>query len=167
MSTRCNIIIKEKDEQPLIIYHHFDGYPEGVGAELKSVIADKIESICGCTGNKTFILSRILYDFSTQYEETDNIHGDIEYLYVLDIKDDGVLYKCYEVPIFTDYDIETLENCELVETMFINYKKHQEPDQYNYPTLQEGIAYVSTKDWKNMRLDELLTLFHDYMNTPI
>jgi hypothetical protein len=68
-----------------------------------------------------------LYDFSTQYEETDNIHGDIEYLYVLDIKDDGVLYKCYEVPIFTDYDIETLENCELVETMFINYK-HQEPD---------------------------------------
>jgi hypothetical protein len=128
MSTRCNIIIKEKNEEPLIIYHHFDGYPEGVGAELKNIVADKIESICGCTGNiKKYILSRILYDYSSQYEETDNIHGDIEYLYVLDIKDDGVLYKCYDVPISIDYDIETSENCELVETMFINYK-HPEPD---------------------------------------
>ena len=167
MSTRCNIIIKEKNEEPLIIYHHHDGYPEGVGAELKNVISERINSICGCKGTiKKYILSRILYDVSHQYEETDSIHGDIEYLYVLEIKDDGVLYKCYDVPIIGMYNIDTVENCELVETMFINYKDEKTED-FRYPTVEEGIAYIETKNLMKLSLSEILTIFYEYMKNPI
>jgi hypothetical protein len=139
MSTRSNILIIKKDSDNKFVvtqyYHHCDGYLEGVGEELR---------LCAVTGVGFSAISneeldvniKKLLSENSQYEQEDNydfsekdgIHGDIEYLYVLDIKDDGVLYKCYDVPIFTNYDIETLENCELVETMFINYKKHQEPD---------------------------------------
>ena len=39
MSTRSHIIVKgsksEPEDQWGYIYHHFDGYPEGVGAELR------------------------------------------------------------------------------------------------------------------------------------
>lgn len=33
MSTRATILIKEKDENDIWIYHHCDGYPKGVGSD--------------------------------------------------------------------------------------------------------------------------------------
>lgn len=37
MSTRCNIIIKDRGDRRIYLYHHHDGYPEGVGSERLSV----------------------------------------------------------------------------------------------------------------------------------
>ena len=38
MSTRCNIIIKDRRDK-IILYHHHDGYPSGVGSDLKKYLA--------------------------------------------------------------------------------------------------------------------------------
>ena len=35
MSTRATILIREKNEPDVHIYHHCDGYPEGIGSDLK------------------------------------------------------------------------------------------------------------------------------------
>ena len=37
MSTRATILIREKNEPDVHIYHHCDGYPEGVGADLEDM----------------------------------------------------------------------------------------------------------------------------------
>ena len=38
MSTRATILIKEKDQKDIWIYHHCDGYPKGVGSDLKNYL---------------------------------------------------------------------------------------------------------------------------------
>ena len=44
MSTRAHIRIKDGDEQ-IMLYHHHDGYPDGVGRDLKEFLADKCKAI--------------------------------------------------------------------------------------------------------------------------
>ena len=87
MSTRCNIILKDKGHQ-IFLYHHHDGYPEGVGTDMQRFVADI---------NKHYyysiedVANRLLKGYDSKfygktdmgYELTTNIHGDIEYLYVL------------------------------------------------------------------------------------
>lgn len=40
MSTRANIVIRNDydDKEKVVIYHHCDGYPEGVGKDLTSIL---------------------------------------------------------------------------------------------------------------------------------
>ncbi len=40
MSTRANIFIRNDydDDEKVIIYHHYDGYPEGVGKDLTRIL---------------------------------------------------------------------------------------------------------------------------------
>lgn len=54
------------------------------------------------------------------------IHGDIEYLYMLEVISDSVLkFKCWSVPCFGTYDYTTNENCALIyeADIFINGRK--------------------------------------------
>ena len=78
MSTRANVIVKKGDRE-LIFYRHCDGYPSGLGEDLeKSIVSDP-----------TFTLFNIIED--CDLELTDSIHGDIEYLYILDLDDMSLL----------------------------------------------------------------------------
>ncbi len=43
MSTRAHIRIKDGDEQ-IMLYHHHDGYPEGVGRDLKKFLSEKCKN---------------------------------------------------------------------------------------------------------------------------
>lgn len=40
MSTRANIFIRNDydDNEKVVIYHHYDGYPEGVGKDLTCIL---------------------------------------------------------------------------------------------------------------------------------
>ncbi len=38
MATRAHLIIKDKDGDERFIYHHWDGYPEGVGKEVREFL---------------------------------------------------------------------------------------------------------------------------------
>jgi len=108
MSTRANVIIKDSYVK-LYFYRHSDGYPEGTLPTLKKfmlwVKEKKIRQnatqssgwliIIGAEEynqekNKTLESFNPANNFSGwkvgAYEPTDNIHGDIEYLYVLDLE---------------------------------------------------------------------------------
>jgi hypothetical protein len=40
MGTRASVIFKTENEPVFAMYKHYDGYPEGLGKELKSIIAE-------------------------------------------------------------------------------------------------------------------------------
>ena len=95
MSTRCNVIIKndasERNSESVILYHHHDGYPEGVGEELKKVLAQ------GTFSDKSE-LSEVLVG---NYDEVeDGLAGDIEYLYTISLNTRQL--KCQSINILTD-----------------------------------------------------------------
>lgn len=109
MSTRCTlrIINNEKDKEPICIYHHCDGYPEGVGKSLadflreskknllyweKEVVANQIlKGAVKCVGHEE--------DRDMKYEITCGQHGDEEYGYVINCGDKSL--RCYEL----DWDV--------------------------------------------------------------
>lgn len=112
MSTRCNIVIKKsvKNGNSVVtdyqqIYHHHDGYPNCVGKELQEF------------AHKQFIgdlfMQQTPFDFATKLNETDKsyvledeicLHGDIEYLYIIDLN--RMEIKCYKV------DGNFIEECD-------------------------------------------------------
>ena len=74
-----------------MLYHHCDGYPEGIGRDLKQFLHAK----------KWWFASEIANDLIKQrgikddgYEVTTCVHGDEEYIYVIDC--DKKTLKCYE-----------------------------------------------------------------------
>lgn len=97
MSTRCNVIIKndasEKNSESVILYHHHDGYPDGVGAELKKVLSQ------GTFSDKSE-LSEVLVGDYEGYEVEEGLHGDIEYLYTISLNQRQL--KCQSINILTD-----------------------------------------------------------------
>ena len=107
MSTRCNIVVKSGREK-LIFYKHSDGYPKHTMPILDtflSMVKDGIirDSVCQSAGwlielgrqhmikeraefLKTFPDSKNYSDWKVGYiEPTTCIHGDIEYLYTIDL----------------------------------------------------------------------------------
>ena len=82
MSTRCNIIIK-KFTNEVVLYHHYDGYPRGVGIDLVRMFEDDFKK-----SSKIYIddvVNKLIKNEDDKgYEWTTGLHGDIEYLYTID-----------------------------------------------------------------------------------
>lgn len=81
MSTRANIIISG-NTMLLHLYHHCDGYPEGVGMDLKNY--------CELIGNNyswdewNIAQDLIKREPDHGYELTCGLHGDAEFTYYID-----------------------------------------------------------------------------------
>jgi hypothetical protein len=94
MSTRATIIVKERNTKAWM-YHHSDGYPMGVGRNLKNFLKER----------RWWYLSDIVTDLikhgTTQpdgwkddgYEFTTCQHGDVEYTYEIDC--DKKTLRCF------------------------------------------------------------------------
>lgn len=105
MSTRANIVIKKTTHNDRVkyyqLYHHCDGYFEGVGCDLQNIMnkvmeepADKRKDILSSPLSLAVYINE--YDDSFEIEEDNlNLHGDIEYLYVIDINAQTI--TCYSV----------------------------------------------------------------------
>lgn len=99
MSTRANIIYNSVetpvspqenrpfyDENTKFFYQHTDGYPSGLGEDLKDIVNYQIES-----SPKSTLLTRLeLY-----YEEVNSVHGDINYLYAITETPREIIIQCY------------------------------------------------------------------------
>lgn len=112
MSTRANIIIKDNYSH-LYFYRHSDGYPEGVQGSLlkfRDWLRDgKIRNNVGQGSGWLILLGALEYEEYTNihkmlsldsydqvppptdwkvgaYEPTTGLHGDIEHLYLIDMK---------------------------------------------------------------------------------
>lgn len=130
MGTRTNISIttegKYRPEESMMIYRHYDGYPESVMPDLLALVNIHIknghltvtpnrakQTLDFISSNVTGLLKqapiqkageeiapRLLGQFQTkisQYEETDNLHGDIEWFYDLDLSPKFASLEVYEV----------------------------------------------------------------------
>ena len=87
MSTRAAIIIKDSKSK-YNVYHHCDGYPEGVGKELERVYRN-------CDLIDATEAKKRLLEYDNEYEDTDCIHSDEEYIYVVDTDERKI--ECYSV----------------------------------------------------------------------
>ena len=104
MATRCNIIIKD-DSQELFFYRHWDGYPSNTGNDLINFIKSHYQS-GKCRNNPQQSagwliiygnISKRIRDVESSfpssgdewkvgdYEPTDSISGDAEYVYTIDL----------------------------------------------------------------------------------
>lgn len=125
MSTRANVIIKD-DQCTLYFYRHSDGYPECCGLDLKEFVKGYSEHLrsnaCQSAGHlilrghaeykKEDLLGDGMGWKVGAYEPTDSIHGDVEYIYVIDL-DKGVLET--RVPSKNDFwDKPSISKTKLV-----------------------------------------------------
>ena len=109
MSTRCNIVIENKNDV-LYLYHHFDGYPEGVGAELL-----ELQNMLKSNMTPQDVYDSLVYLYGDGYELTDRLHGDIEYVYFIKLNDDNaeiIFDKCIRNnPMkYSEYSLETIKS---------------------------------------------------------
>ena len=84
MSTRCNIIVQDENTK-YTLYHHCDGYPEYVGLCLFDGLYEKIKKGGLYAEGVVNMLLKGKIEDDDGYELTTGLHGDIEYLYVIDL----------------------------------------------------------------------------------
>lgn len=99
MSTRCNIrVLSKKYDKSFMLYHHHDGYPSGVGMDLKTFLDKKEYWSAYDISNKLIkgIHSEMYERLDEGYYITSSMHGDVNYLYLIDC--DNKQLKCYYVP---------------------------------------------------------------------
>ena len=106
MSTRANIIIKDNNSK-LFFYRHSDGYPEGTMPTLEKFLnlvkEKRIRSNVNQASGWLILIGAEEYGKSLKslrenpadinminwevgaYEPTTGIHGDIDYLYIIDL----------------------------------------------------------------------------------
>lgn len=78
MATRSNIIIEDDLGNKKILYHHYDGYPKGVGAELQMYLRHLTDDIDDPENLSDFICLQ-----SKEYIPRNSINTDIDYLYTI------------------------------------------------------------------------------------
>lgn len=83
MSTRANIVLQEKGHT-LWLYHHSDGYPSYLGWKLMQIMEKHKKD-----GDDIFDIANEMFKDKEDvgFEITKGQHGDIEYLYLIDIQD--------------------------------------------------------------------------------
>lgn len=98
MSTRTNVLIKTP-EQTIYLYRHCDGYPEVTGRNLKEIINKKHWDCCDLATYLIQYHERLKWSSEDYYpyELTYCIHGDIEFLYVIEILKDATKLTAYAV----------------------------------------------------------------------
>ena len=103
MSTRSNTIVKNmKTDEKVYLYRHCDGYLEGAGFDVLDAL-NKFVTL-GKENTIQNIAEFIKEKCDGTYEDTDSIHGDIDYLYVIEV--DGE-----DVTLMGDGNLRGVERC--------------------------------------------------------
>lgn len=105
MSTRSNIILVTPDNRAHQFYHHWDGYLSGVGEELRSCLVYSIGMSCLVKDVSVYeiligeLANKEDYEDENKFNlnSHNNIHGDVEFTYVIRGND---LYYVYKWDLF-------------------------------------------------------------------
>ena len=117
MSTRCCVKVvqswgegENKITRECMLYHHHDGYPEGVGRDLKRRFKPQTTFTSGW--DIDCIVNDLIKDPDDEYEYTAYDHTDIEYLYTIDCN--KMTIKCNECQwIFEDENGNVVDENEV------------------------------------------------------
>lgn len=100
MATRASIIFKSNnDDDTIIMYHHWDGYYSYLGVKLEKYIK-KYKHI-----KKPSKLCKIINKDDDSFEYSDNIHGDIAYLYVVNLINKTISVFDYNFNLIKDVKV--------------------------------------------------------------
>ena len=136
MSTRCNILFKDDQGSKIWVYRHSDGYPETTGKDLKEFCKgytskfrnDASQSAgwliihgsqnqvkrLGAYDPEMKASSESMYSWKVgDYEPTDQLHGDVEFIYVIDLKN-MILETRVPKNFETFFDKPRLSNTKLI-----------------------------------------------------
>lgn len=155
MSTRSMIIITD-DKHELTLYHHWDGYPEGVGSDLISRYRNRLDKL-----NVAYIANELVKAKNDNYEITYGRHTDIEYMYNIDLVNKRITCRpvCFSCEI-DDFEYGNEINLE-------PYYKANKADTNNEAILAEAedTAVVCLKfnmEIGNGVYDQTLEVLRDY-----
>ena len=105
MSTRCNIVVTD-GRSTFYLYHHCDGYPQGVGAFLYRKIQERLDNDCFSFAED--VVNMLVKDKEDDsYEITCCLHGDIEYLYEIDLSTETL--KCFKLDMYTGTKVKEID----------------------------------------------------------
>lgn len=122
MATRCNVIVRDNGGYRIFMYRHNDGYPESVLPALAPILSalratkekdnshdnifvqTRLESIANLKKSAAYVAAKIEDIEETYYimgeqethrpfEFTTDIHGDIEWLYTLNVDTTELHYE--------------------------------------------------------------------------
>ncbi len=91
MSTRCQIKITYLKRE-VLLYHHWDGYPAGVGCDLTRR-QKKLN-----TWNGNVLINDLVKDTAEEYEISYQVHTDLDYWYEIDCNRKTI--RCWKVSGF-------------------------------------------------------------------
>ncbi len=174
MSTRSNTVIKDlRTGEEECLYRHFDGYPSGAGFDQLRYLT-KIEDESICRGKEItidFVKDWYLKN-GEGYEETDSIHGDVEYVYFVEItgNDDVPLrLKAYTTKMYFENDGKSAAlKDDITDELLNEYLESEECDsededdeeedtnETNRDKLREKITIIVDKTWKDSFRDEIV-----------
>jgi hypothetical protein len=134
MSTRSNTVIKDlKSGEQVFLYRHHDGYPSGAGFDQLGYLS-KIEDESVCRKRK--ITVDLVKDWFIKngdgYEETNSIHGDVAYVYFVEITGDEdvpLRLKAYNTKMsFENNGKGTTLNDDITDELLNEYVESEEYD---------------------------------------
>jgi hypothetical protein len=108
MSTRCEVTVIGRYGK-VKLYHHHDGYPEGVGFDLIERMSKYVSEI-----DFDRFVNDLVKDPNDEYEITQYNHADREYEYFVDLKKKQI--QCYSVQVNWDTD-------KYIEKILVNLKE--------------------------------------------
>lgn len=110
MGTRCNVMISQtgKTNKAVYVYRNYDGYPDGTLPSLLSVLAK-----VGKRADELQVATKIIQYNTTSgdtidfpYELTSGEHGDIEYRYLINVRDRVLIVQSVKYSLDFLGDIE-------------------------------------------------------------
>lgn len=88
MATRANIILDSNHYNRIWLYHHWDGYPSGLGINLMEFLEKNGNVVNDYCRDSIHLANLLIKDEKDDgYELTNDQHGDIDYLYKIDTSD--------------------------------------------------------------------------------
>lgn len=116
MSTRAHIRIIKKGMTDIMLYHHLDGYPSNIGCDLKDCLISRLKNDQWEYPDQ-FIATPLIKNnvtgiFDNGYELTTSLHGDEDYIYIIDC--DKRKLTCYKRELSESFE-ETLSNNKIIE----------------------------------------------------
>ena len=104
MSTRYALIVNERNrwkygellEEVFRLYRHYDGYPEGMGQDLKTICA-RYQKDSERKSWSQYLLEKLSALCNYEMEPPSAVHGDLEFLYRIDVDACEMTVSCYVI----------------------------------------------------------------------
>lgn len=144
MSTRAAIIVKDKNTMRNL-YQHYDGYPDGLGKQLKDFLKTYINE-------KTINVDSLTMSIVDEgiAEHTNWIHSDEEYLYIIDC--DQRRLTGYNVGFSWAYHNQFNKNGK---TDYCAWAKHIDINDIQDPIVELEYSFIPSKGNKINIIDTL------------